>query len=148
MVTVRRLHSSIAVVDVGEVDEGVEDEVSEPLEVEVAVVSEELVVAPGVVVVVGLLPVDDVAADAEVDDPSAVLDVVVSEGATAAGASPTWESARPTICHASTVATARAATQAAAKRQEIIGVILSGLVAISDQRPLKVPSRLVPETVS
>lgn len=81
---------------------------------------EELVVALGVVVV-GLDPVVDGDDDVgDVDEP-VVSVVVVSNGATATGPSPTWESARPTICHVSTVATTRAATQAAAMRQEIMG---------------------------
>ncbi len=80
---------------------------------------EELEVVPGVVVVVASESVVDVIVEGNVVDTAPSV-VVVSEGATAAGVSPTWESARPTICQARTVATTRAATQAAVMRQEIM----------------------------
>lgn len=115
MVTVRRLHCSDEAVD--DVDELGDD--VDAVEVDVAP-EEELVVAPGVVVVVvGFPSVVDVLVEGSVVDtvPSVV---VVIEGATATGVSPTWESARPTICQARTVATTRAATQAAAMRHEIM----------------------------
>lgn len=68
--------------------------------------------------VVGLGVVVEVIA-AEVDvEPSA--EVVDGTAATAAGVSPTWESARLTICHVSTVATTSATTQAAAILHEIM----------------------------
>lgn len=116
VVTVRTLHCPVDVVDV--VDD--EDVDVEAVEVEGDEEGDELVVAPGVVVVVGLAPDVDVTSDVGVVEDSTFADVVVSEGATATGCSPTWESARPTICHVSTVATTRAATHAAAIRQEII----------------------------
>ena len=47
-------------------------------------------------------------------------DEIGSVGAAATGLSPTWESARPTICHVNTVVSTRAATQAAAIRQLIM----------------------------
>lgn len=115
----RRLHCSEAVVD--DVDEEVDeldDEVAVEDDVDVAP-DEELVVAPGVVVVVASASVVDVLVEGSVVDTAPSV-VVVSEGATATGLSPTWESANPTICQARTVATTRAATQAAVMRQEIM----------------------------
>lgn len=121
VVTVRRLHCSEAVVDdVDELDDEV-DELGDDVAVEDDVdvgPDEELVVAPGVVVVASASVVD-VLVEGSVVDPAPSV-VVVSEGATASGVSPTWESANPTICQARTVATTRAATQAAVMRQEIM----------------------------
>lgn len=75
----------------------------------------------------------DVVAGMLVDVVAAVVEVVeatveVGTGATATGVSPTWESARPTICHVSTVVTTSAATHAAAIFQEIIGPIVPAAV--------------------
>jgi len=118
VVTVCRLHcSEVLVDDVDELD-GLDDDGAVEDDVEVAP-DEELVEAPGVVVVVASEAVVEVVVELSVVDPAPSV-VVVSEGATATGASPTWESARPTICQASTVATTRAATQAAVMRQEIM----------------------------
>ena len=111
----RRLHCSKAVVDDAD---GLDEDV-EAVDGDVDVPAEGLVVSPGVVVVVGSESVADVLV-AGVVDTSPPPVVVVSEGATATGVSPTWESARPTICQARTVATTRAATQAADMRQEIM----------------------------
>ncbi len=116
---VRRLHCSVAVVD--DVDElGLELDEVEAVEDDVDVApEEEVVVASRVVVVVASVSVVDVLVEGSVVDTAPSV-VVVSEGATATGVSPTWESARPTICQARTVATTRAATQAAVMRQEIM----------------------------
>ena len=64
-------------------------------------------------------------------------------GATATGGGPTCESARPTICQVSTVASTRAATHAAAIRHVIMLGILSDLVANGVHGAFKVPSRRV-----
>jgi len=105
---VRTLHSAVAA---DEEDDDDEDEV---------------VVAPGIVLV-GLDPVVVVAAEDDVDVP-VPWEVVGNAGATATGASsPTWESARPTICQVSTVATTSAATQAVAIFHEIMGQLSQDL---------------------
>lgn len=125
VVTVRRLHCFVAVVDVvDELDDdvdAVDDDVDAvDVDVDVGVArEEELVAAPGVVVVVASSSVVGVLVEGSVVDTGPTV-VVVSAGATATGVSPTWESARPTICQARTVATARAATQAAVMRHEIM----------------------------
>lgn len=109
---VRTLHSAAAVVlmlaAVVEVGGGELEAVGVELEV-VAVDVDEVVVSR--VVVVGTC---------EVVVDGSTLDEVVRDGAAATGLSPTWESARPTICHVNTVVRTRAATQAAAMRQLIM----------------------------
>lgn len=85
---------------------------------------DELVVAPGLVVPGDAPVVDEIApvavvTGADVEELSSSV-VELEAGATATGVCPTWESARPTICHVRTVATTKAATQAAAMRHEII----------------------------
>jgi hypothetical protein len=72
--------------------------------------------------VVAEAPVEVVeSATVVVVESATVVVVEVGVGATASGvASPTWESARPTICQARTVAATRAATQPAAIRQVIM----------------------------
>jgi hypothetical protein len=94
------------------------------LDVELEVEDEELcagaeldVVSPPGVVVVDTVVVDEVG---DVVVVVSTKDEVTSEGATATGLSPTWESARPTICHVKTVVRTRAATHAAAIRQLIM----------------------------
>jgi hypothetical protein len=72
-----------------------------------------------------VVTIEEVAAASpeEVDGTGVVLDSPGGDaviGATAAGLLPTWESARLTICHVSTVVTTRAVTHAAASLQEII----------------------------
>ena len=111
----RTLHSAVAAdeEDDDEDDEDVDD-------------GDELVVAPGIVLV-GLDPVVAGAAEDDVDVP-VPWEVVGKAGATATGASsPTWESARPTICQVSTVATTRAVTQAAAIFHEIMAQLSQDL---------------------
>jgi len=87
---------------------------------------EELEVVADELEVVSVLDDDVVPATVVVVGESDVVDVVPTTvevgkvGATATGLSPTWESARPTICHVNTVVSTRATTQAAAMRQLII----------------------------
>lgn len=83
----RRLHCSVAVVDDVEELELELDEVEAVEEVEVAP-EEELVLAPGVVVVVVSPSVVDVLVEGAVVDTAPSV-VVVSEGGTATGVSPT-----------------------------------------------------------
>jgi hypothetical protein len=112
--TVRTLHSTtavVAVVDVGLDVEGGLDAAVEPG------VGSGVDVGPGVEV--GLPSVVVVAAKAVVVVSN--TDELVGAGAMATGSSPTWESARPTICHVSTVVKTSAVIQAAAIRQVIMG---------------------------
>lgn len=106
------VHSSAAVVEVVDVVLEVED--VEPS------VAAELEVVPGVdvEVVTGARVVVGESGDLVVV--VSATDEVVSEGATATARSPTWESAKPTICHVRTVVTTRATTHAAAMRQLIM----------------------------
>jgi hypothetical protein len=109
---VRKLHSATAVVDVLDIELDEDDGPAvgdEPLSVEVDVESGADVVEVGEVVgVVG-----------SVVTVVSTSDDVGANGATATG-SPTWESARPTICHVRTVVSTRATTHAAAIRQLIM----------------------------
>jgi hypothetical protein len=105
---VRRLHVAASVVDVLDGDD-------EPPVGDVALSAEVDVVSGGDVLVVGEVVVV-VGNVGTVVSPN--VDVVAN-GATAAG-SPTWESARPTICHVRTVVSTRATTHAAAIRQLIM----------------------------
>jgi len=84
---------------------------------EPSAVAELEVVSPAGVVVVNSVVVDEVG---DVVVVVSTKDEVTSEGATATGLSPTWESARPTICHVKTVVRTRAATHAATIRQLIM----------------------------
>jgi hypothetical protein len=106
------VHSAAAVVEVLDAELELVDEelefVADELEV-VSVVDDEVV--PATVVVVE--------ESDEVDELPTIVEVG-KVGATATGLSPTWESARPTICHVKTVVSTRAKTQAAAMRQLII----------------------------
>jgi hypothetical protein len=103
------LHSSSVVVDV------LDDEL-------VVGEAEPDVVAEGLDVV--SLVVEDVTSvvveESDVVEEVSTTDEVGRVGAAATGLSPTWESARPTICHVNTVVSTRAATQAAAIRQLIM----------------------------
>lgn len=115
----RTLHSAVAADEEDDEDDDEEDD-------EDVDDTDELVVAPGIVLV-ELDPVVAVAAEDDVDGPGP-WEVVGSAGATATGASsPTWESARPTICQVSTVATTRAVTQAVAIFHEIMGQLSQDL---------------------
>jgi hypothetical protein len=112
--TVRTLHATSDVADVGEVDE-----VDDPVDVrDVDEGAEELVVGPGVVVVGAEAVVGGVVEDVE-EAPPVVVDVL-NAGATATGFSPTWESARLTICQVSTVVMTTTSTHAEAIFQEIM----------------------------
>jgi hypothetical protein len=110
---VRTLHSAAAVVDVfgveAEVVVGELEAVADELDVVSAADDDDVVVRRVVVVEVS-----------DVVVVGSTIDEVVKEGATATGRSPTWESAKPTICHVNTVVRTRATTQAAAMRQLIM----------------------------
>ena len=101
--TVRTLHSAEATVVAG-ADGEVDDGAVVPVVAVVLVVLVEVLSGAGEVAVIWEVDVEEAAG---------------REGAAAMGTSPTWESARPTICQVRTVASTSAATQAAAMRHVI-----------------------------